>query len=550
MLNMLFGSRNKLAMPVIANDVRPVGPSPTELAELYSIKERSELLDRCCGVGLWQAILHNADAFDPKSVWTWSPEFRRLSGYSSESEFPNVCQSWSDRLHPEDAAPTFTAFAEHLKDASGNGRYDVTYRLMTKRNGYRWFRATGGCRHSSDGVTILTCGSLSDIHDQKMLSLNAESEAAQDKVVITALTDGLTALAKGDLTYRINVPFSPKAESLKTSFNASLEDLSKSMLAIKASALDVTHGVQEISRGNADLSQRTEEQASSLEETASSMEQMTSSVKQTADNAGQANQLATAARQQAEKGRAIVGSAVTAMSQINTSSKKIADIIGVIDEIAFQTNLLALNAAVEAARAGEQGRGFAVVASEVRNLAGRSATAAKEIKGLIQDSVAKVEEGSNLVNDSGKALEEIVASVKKVNDIVSEIAAASREQSSGIEQVGKAVMQMDEVTQQNAALVEEAAAASQSIVDQAQALNKLVAQYQVGEETGAAVTAAVPRSPSAPSVERRDSKRPWSKPAAGKSAAASTARAIVSKTSASRKAANGAAAGDAEWNQF
>ncbi len=216
----------------------------------------------------------------------------------------------------------------------------------------------------------------------------------------------------------------------------------------------------EIADGNQNLARRTERTAASLEETASSMEQMTASVKQTADNAGQANQLAMAARQQAEKGGTVVGSAVTAMNGINDASKKIADIIGVIDEIAFQTNLLALNAAVEAARAGEQGRGFAVVATEVRNLAGRSAAAAKEIKALIKDSVAKVEEGSRLVDDSGKTLAEIVGSVKKVTDIVAEIAAASREQSSGIEQVNKAVMEMDGTTQQNAALVQKAASAS------------------------------------------------------------------------------------------
>jgi methyl-accepting chemotaxis protein len=276
------------------------------------------------------------------------------------------------------------------------------------------------------------------------------------------------------------------------------------------------------------------------------MEQMTSSVKQTADNASQANQLAVAARQQAEKGGTIVGSAVTAMSQINTSSKKIADIIGVIDEIAFQTNLLALNAAVEAARAGEQGRGFAVVASEVRNLAGRSATAAKEIKGLIQDSVAKVEEGSKLVDESGRALGDIVASVKKVTDIVSEIAAASAEQSSGIEQVGKAVMQMDEVTQQNAALVEEAAAASHAIVDQAQALSELVAQYQVGEERRATAMVAIPKRTSG-AEERRDPKRPWAKSA---KPPASAPRAPAAKTSGTRKAASNRASGDSEWSQF
>jgi methyl-accepting chemotaxis protein len=217
------------------------------------------------------------------------------------------------------------------------------------------------------------------------------------------------------------------------------------------------------------------------------MEEMTSTVRQNADNAGQANLLAVAARDQAEKGGEVVSRAVQAMAGINIASRRIADIIGVIDEIAFQTNLLALNAAVEAARAGEQGRGFAVVATEVRNLAGRSATAAKEIKALIQDSVRKVEDGSTLVTQSGATLEQIVAAVKKVTDIVAEIAAASHEQSAGIEQVNRAVMQLDELTQQNAALVEQATAASHSMAGQARSLNELMRRYDVASADTPAV---------------------------------------------------------------
>jgi methyl-accepting chemotaxis protein len=369
-------------------------------------------------------------------------------------------------------------------------------------------------------------------------------------------TQAVVKLAiEGDLVSRI--PTQGKTgeiAALCEGINTLLEATMTLITSVKTSAQEVQSAAEEIARGNTDLSQRTEQQAASLEETASSMEQMTSSVKQTADNAGQANQLAVAARQQAEKGGAIVGSAVTAMRQINTSSKKIADIIGVIDEIAFQTNLLALNAAVEAARAGEQGRGFAVVASEVRNLAGRSATAAKEIKGLIQDSVTKVEEGSALVDESGKALEDIVASVKKVTDIVSEIAGASAEQSSGIEQVGKAVNQMDEVTQQNAALVEEAAAASQSIVEQATALNELVAQYQVGESVRTKTVAATPKRTSASvAMERRDPKRSWAKSAKFPASAprASTATTSgTSKAAGTRKVAGNGASGDSAWSQF
>lgn len=285
---------------------------------------------------------------------------------------------------------------------------------------------------------------------------------------------------------------------LASGINALIGNMMTLVQQIKASAAEVKTGAEEISKGNLNLSQRTEEQAASLEETASSMEEMTSTVRQTADNAGQANQLALAARRQAEKGGTVVGAAVNSMAGINAASKKIADIIGVIDEIAFQTNLLALNAAVEAARAGEQGRGFAVVATEVRNLAGRSASAAKEIKALIRDSVTRVEEGSKLVDESGKTLEEIQAAVKKVTDIVAEIAAASREQSTGIEQVNKSVMQMDQSTQQNAALVEQAAAASQAIVEQAHALNQMISGYRLGSQESATAAA-----------ERRSVDRPW-----------------------------------------
>ncbi len=290
------------------------------------------------------------------------------------------------------------------------------------------------------------------------------------------------ALSEGDLTEEMEGEYSGEFAELRDAINETTNVLSEMVDQIIDSSESILTSSDEISRGNADLSQRTEEQASSLEETASSMEQMTSTVKQNADNARQANQLAAAARDQAEKGGEVVQKAVDAMGEINTSSKKIADIIGVIDEIAFQTNLLALNAAVEAARAGEQGKGFAVVAAEVRNLAQRSAGAAKEIKGLINDSVERVDEGSKLVDESGKTLEEIVNGVKKVSDIIAEIAAAAQEQSAGIEEVNKAITQMDEMTQQNAALVEQATAASESMNDEAKEMNDLMEFFEPAEE--------------------------------------------------------------------
>jgi methyl-accepting chemotaxis protein len=325
---------------------------------------------------------------------------------------------------------------------------------------------------------------------------------------------GLVAAANdGDLTRRIDTGSrAGLLEKIGAGINQLTDNMASIVSQVKSATAEVSRGADEISQGNLNLSQRTEEQASSLEETASSMEEMTSTVKQNADNASLASQLAVAARDQAEKGGAVVSEAVRAMTEINGASRKIADIIGVIDEIAFQTNLLALNAAVEAARAGEQGRGFAVVATEVRNLAGRSATAAKEIKALIQDSVDKVKEGSTLVTQSGATLEQIVTAVKKVTDIVAEIAAASNEQSSGIDQVNKAVVQLDKLTQQNAALVEEASAASQAMADHARELNMSMHRYRV--RTGAApepqaAAAGPPPAPDQSAAERRKTGRPW-----------------------------------------
>jgi methyl-accepting chemotaxis protein len=289
-------------------------------------------------------------------------------------------------------------------------------------------------------------------------------------------------VAEGDLTAHVEVRSKDETGQLMAALkdmNASLIDI---VTRVRSGTDTIATASTEINAGNQDLSSRTEQQASSLEETASSMEELTSTVKHNAENARQANQLAATASENAVRGGEVVAQVVSTMGSINESARRIADIIGVIDGIAFQTNILALNAAVEAARAGEQGRGFAVVASEVRNLAQRSAAAAKEIKTLIGDSVEKVETGSRLVDQAGATMEEVVGSVKRVSDIIGEIAAASDEQRAGIEQVNQAITQMDQVTQQNAALVEQAAAAAEAMQDQAAELAGLVGTFRTGNE--------------------------------------------------------------------
>jgi methyl-accepting chemotaxis protein len=351
--------------------------------------------------------------------------------------------------------------------------------------------------------------------------------------------DAVTAarrVADGDLTGQIDVKSRDEIGQLQQA----LKDMNGNLLRIVGDIRSGTEAIatssSEIASGNQDLSSRTEQQASSLEETASSMEELTSTVKQNADNAQQANQLAMTAADVAVKGGQVVSQVVDTMSDIDASSKKIVDIIAVIDGIAFQTNILALNAAVEAARAGEQGRGFAVVATEVRSLAQRSAAAAKEIKDLIGDSVAKVETGTALVDQAGKTMEDVVSSIRRVTDIVAEISAASKEQSAGIEQVNQAIAQMDQVTQQNAALVEEAAAASQSMHDQSRQLSRTVSEFRLNSTAMSARPEPVsPRmaAPAAPAV--RGSK------AAGKAVANPLSR-------SSRPVAP--AGSDGDWEEF
>ncbi|MEA9828701.1 methyl-accepting chemotaxis protein [Xanthomonas campestris pv. raphani] len=340
---------------------------------------------------------------------------------------------------------------------------------------------------------------------------------------LQSLSSLLQSIAAGDLTARMSGEFRGVFAQMRDDANATATQLAEIVGSIKTSAVSIKGAASEIAAGNQDLSQRTEQQAANLEETAASMEELTSTVKQNAEGARQANQLAIGAASVAVQGGEVVGKVVETMSGIEASSKKIADIISVIDGIAFQTNILALNAAVEAARAGEQGRGFAVVASEVRTLAQRSSGAAKEIKDLIDDSVQRVAEGSALVHTAGKTMGEVVASVQRVTDIMGEISAASQEQSAGIEQVNQTITQMDETTQQNAALVEEATAAARSLEDQAVQLTEAVAVFKTDNRVVAAPVRHVPSPAINPAIK--------AKVAAAGRTAASKPRAVVTTAS-------------------
>ncbi len=333
---------------------------------------------------------------------------------------------------------------------------------------------------------------------------------------LSRLVGAMQKISQGDLTVSLFTDRRDEVGQAIGAMNVLVDELHESMVRVAHAADSVASGSQELSAAAEQLSSSAQEQASSLEETAASMEEMTSTVKQNADNALRADKVALDAREAANEGVVMSSSVRRSMETINTSSTKIADIIGVIDEIAFQTNLLALNAAVEAARAGEQGRGFAVVAAEVRNLAQRSASAAKEIKSLIQDSVDKVQDGTQLVNGSSKTLEGIVESVKNTAEIIAEISASSQEQASGIEQVNRAIMQMDGVTQSNAAQVEELSGTSQSLASQAEELQELVSHFTLKSEAimRAPVSGSSGKTKSAASVT--ESAPVSEKPKAGK----------------------------------
>jgi methyl-accepting chemotaxis protein len=454
-------------------------------SQLANVQDRSALLDAACGVGLWQAVLHDADALHPKSVWTWSPEFRRLLGFSSEQDFPNVCQSWSDRLHPDDAPPTFAAFAAHLTDRTGTARYDVTYRLRVADGSYRWYRATGGCHHAADGSTIRACGSLTDVHAQKTRELASAQEAEEDEAAITALAAGLAALAAGDLTYDISTEFAPKTQPLRESFNASIASLRETLTRVSAAAARVDGTTSDITDSSHALAAAASEQAASLREISGSVTELASMAAQSAGNATEARALAGDTSRATEQGIEQMRALSVALGEIRESAGQTAAIVRTIEQIAFQTNLLALNAAVEAARAGDAGRGFAVVAEEVRALALRSSTAAGDTATIIGSTVVQVERGVNLGAEVARHFEGITRQVGHTSALVAEIAAAAKQQSDGVQQINQSLGQMNVVTQQVAGSADQSAEAAGDLSEQSRALAGLVGAFTLAADRGA-----------------------------------------------------------------
>ncbi|MDR6391998.1 methyl-accepting chemotaxis protein [Paraburkholderia phenoliruptrix] len=476
-------------------------PSAVDIgnAELYAARERLALDRAAFMIGTPESAptLERARTMRTTSDMWWK-KYMDLPRESEEDRLAREVIVKRDALHQRaDAFAAVIAAGDQSKLIDGAKGLQAAYNELANADDvlrkYQFDQAQAGFDRAQSGFHLFRMVSMGALVAGVLAALL--SYVALSRAIARPLAEALghfDAIAAGDLRRQVVVTSRDEMGQMLEGIAKMQRSLTETVRAVRGGSESIATATREIAAGNIDLSSRTEEQASALQETASSMEELTGTVKQNADNARQASALAANASEIANKGSAVVGQVVGTMGEINQSSAKIADIIAIIEGIAFQTNILALNAAVEAARAGEEGRGFAVVAGEVRSLAQRSSAAAKEIKELIDTSVDRVQSGSALVDEAGRTMGEIISAVQRVTDIMGEIAAASEEQSGGIDQVARAVTQMDEATQQNAALVEEAAAAASSLEDQADKLRSAVAVFQLGDDGGKVAGGALP----------------------------------------------------------
>ncbi|REE19172.1 methyl-accepting chemotaxis sensory transducer with TarH sensor [Paraburkholderia sp. BL27I4N3] len=534
-------------------------------AELFAARERLALDRAAFMIGTPEAppTLERARTMRATSD-TWWKKYMDLPRDADEDRLAQDVVSKREALHQQmDAFATIVAANDSPKLVDGAKRLQAAYNDLANSDDalrkYQFTSAKEGydtAQGSFEVFRMVSAGALLIGVLAAVISYLTLSRAIARP--LDAALGHFDAIAAGDLRRPVVVTSRDEMGQLLEGIAKMQRSLTETVRTVRSGSESIATATRQIAAGNIDLSSRTEEQASALQETASSMEELTGTVKQNADNARQASSLAANASEIANKGSAVVGQVVGTMGDINQSSAKIADIISIIEGIAFQTNILALNAAVEAARAGEEGRGFAVVAGEVRSLAQRSSAAAKEIKELIDTSVERVQSGSALVDEAGRTMTEIIGAVQRVTDIMGEIAAASEEQSSGIDQVARAVTQMDEVTQQNAALVEEAAAAASSLEDQAGKLRTAVAVFHL-EESGYKAPVGTPpkrvatpqRSVVARKVSHTRAEQPAPHAAVATKASAATAQAAAAPARAPAKAPASAGAGsDQDWETF
>ena len=461
-------------------------------------KQREQNADLACQIAAVDKAQAVIEFKMDGTVVSANENFLRTMGYSLSE-----IQGRHHSMFVEPALASGSEYRDFWARLNRGEYVAAAFQRVGKGGAEVWIRGSYNPILDLNGKPYKVVKFATDITASKKLEQKVQADATELQHKVATIVTSVSAMAAGDFTQPVPDLGADVVGQMATELNKAILSVRTALEGVREVSEQLADASGQLSAASDEISTGAQEQASSLEETASTLEEITATVKQNSDSAQQARQLASSSKDVAEKGGQVVGNAVEAMSEINHSSKRIADIITTIDEIAFQTNLLALNAAVEAARAGEQGRGFAVVASEVRNLAQRSATAAKEIKSLIEDSVKKVDAGTELVNRSGSTLEEIVTSVKRVTDLITEIAAAGKEQSTGIEQVNKAVSQMDTVTQRNASQTEEMSATAQTLTDQAAQLRDLVARFKLSNDGRAA-----PRP--APKVSR--SKAPSAKP--------------------------------------